>query len=62
MGLYARECYLNVLLGRRAIEAPATVPPTEAKGGTGLGLASEPLTSVTARELEGYVKFGLGEK
>ena len=27
-----------------------------------LTVADEPLTSVTARELEGYAKFGLGEK
>jgi hypothetical protein len=27
-----------------------------------LTVAGEPLTSVTARKLEGYVKFGLGEK
>jgi len=27
-----------------------------------LTVASEPLTSVTARKLEGYVMFGLGEK
>ena len=27
-----------------------------------LTVAGEPLTSVTARELEGYAKFGLGEK
>jgi len=27
-----------------------------------LTVAGEPLTSVTARKLEGYVKFGPGEK
>jgi hypothetical protein len=27
-----------------------------------LAVAGEPFTSVTARKLEGYVKFGLGEK